>query len=146
MILQVQYCPGDVKVTVQGPQDSPELLHLLSLLQEEKKQFWAWDERGDAVPISPKSIIWAETVDNKVFVYTLDAFYEIPMGLAELENKWGSFGFFRCAKSSVINLNAIRALRSCPGGRIEAMMATGEKVMVSRRYSSLLRERIQEGD
>ena len=94
MILQVQYCPGDVKVTVQGPQDSPELLHLLSLLQEEKKQFWAWDERGDAVPISPKSIIWAETVDNKVFVYTLDAFYEIPMGLAELENKWGSFGFF----------------------------------------------------
>lgn len=55
-----------------------------------------------------------------------------------------SFGLFRCAKSFVINLNAVRSLRSCPGGRIEAVMITGEKVIVSRRYSALLRERIQE--
>lgn len=145
MNLRVEYCPGDIEVTVRGPKDSSELLRILSLLQEDNKKFWGWDDHKVAVAISPKSIIWAEMVDNKVFVYTSDAMYETSMGLAELENKWERCGFFRCAKSFVINLNAVQSLRSCPGGRIEAIMTTGEKVIVSRRYSALLRERIQEG-
>lgn len=145
MNLRVEYCSGDVEVTVRGPEDDPELLRILSLLQEEHKRFWGWDEQRVAVAIAPTSIIWAEMVDNKVFVYTSDAMYETAMGLAQLENQWEQYGIFRCAKSFVINLNAVQSLRSCAGGRIEARMVTGEKVMVSRRYASLLRERIQEG-
>ena len=144
MDLRVEYCPGDIEVTVRGPENSPELLRILALLQEDNQRLWGWDEQKAAVMISPNSIVWAEMVDNKVFVYTPDAMYETSTGLAKLEAQWESFGLFRCAKSFVINLNAVRSLRSCPGGRIEAVMITGEKVIVSRRYSALLRERIQE--
>ena len=82
---------------------------------------------------------------KKVFVYTEKAMYQITLGLSDLEGRWEEMGFFRCAKSVVINLNAVTSLRSCPGGRIEARMVTGEKVVVSRRYAPLLRARIQEG-
>ena len=95
--------------------------------------------------ISPSEIIWAETVENRVFVYTKNALYQIALRLGELESRWEEQGLFRCAKSAVINLNAVRRLHSSPGGRIEAEMDTGERVMISRRYAPLLRDRIQEG-
>ncbi len=145
MNFRVEDCPGDIEIIIRGPKDSPELARIRSLLQEDNERLWGWDDHRVAVAISPKAIVWAEMVDNKVFVYTSDAIYETSMGLAELENKWEAFGFFRCAKSFVINLHAVQSLRSCSGGRIEAIMATGEKVIVFRRYSPLLRERIQEG-
>ncbi len=145
MEVRVEYSSGDVEVVVRGPKDSPELLRILDLLNADNQRLWDLDEEKRAVPISPKSIVWAEVVDNKAFVYTENSFYEVSVGLGELENRWESLGIFRCAKSSVINLNAVHALRSCPGGRIEAIMVTGEKVMVFRRYAPLLRGRIQEG-
>lgn len=141
--LKVEHCLGEVEVTIKGPKNSPELLRILSLLQTDIQRFWVLDEQHVAIAISPKSIVWAEMVDNKVFVYTQQGMYETSMSLAELENKWEQLGLFRCAKSCVINLNAITSLRSCPQGRIEAIVSTGEKVIVSRRYAAILRERIQ---
>ena len=42
----------------------------------------------------------------------------------------------------MINLHHIRSLKSQPGGRIQATLETGEKLMVSRHYAPLLRERL----
>ena len=80
MDLRVEYCPGDIEVTVRGPENSPELLRILALLQEDNQRLWGWDEQKAAVMISPNSIVWAEMVDNKVFVYTPDAMYETSTG------------------------------------------------------------------
>lgn len=42
----------------------------------------------------------------------------------------------------VVNLHGIRQLKSCAGSRIEATMRNGEKVIISRHYGPLLRERL----
>ena len=42
----------------------------------------------------------------------------------------------------MVNLHRIRRLVSQGGGRIEATLETGEKLIVSRRYAPLLRERL----
>ena len=42
----------------------------------------------------------------------------------------------------VVNLHHIKELRSRPAGRIEALLETGERLMVSRHYAPLLRERL----
>jgi DNA-binding LytR/AlgR family response regulator len=42
----------------------------------------------------------------------------------------------------VVNLHRIRSLSSREAGRIEAILETGERLMVSRRYAPLLRERL----
>ena len=145
MEISVEYHPGEVQVIVRGPEDSEELLRILSLLRGEQDKLWGWDEHRTMVAISPQQIIWAEMVENKVFVYTEKAMYQTFFGLSDLEGRWEEMGFFRCANSVVNNLNPVTSLRSCPGGRIEARMVTGEKVVVSRRYAPLLRARIQEG-
>lgn len=96
-----------------------------------------------AVPV--RDIVWGEVVDEKVFIYTASEMYQTTLGLGMLESRWERLGLFRCAKSTLVNLNAIQALRSLGGNRIEATLKNGEKIVVSRRYAPLLRERIQDG-
>ena len=64
------------------------------------------------------------------------------MKLYELEEILGPIGFFRNAKSQIINIAKIKSL--CPdfGGKIEAEMENGEKVIISRQYSKRFKERI----
>ena len=62
--------------------------------------------------------------------------------LAELEERWAATGLLRYGKSCVVNLYAIRRLRSCGAGRIEAALTTGEKIMISRHYAPALREKL----
>ena len=142
MQIHVEPSPGEVHVTVRGPVDSEEVLRILAVLRGTQK-LWVLDEHRNLVAVAPEEVVWCEVVEDKVFVYTERTIFESPLGLGELESRWEQAGFFRCAKSAVINLAAIRRLKSCSGGRIEAELATGERVMISRRYAPFLRERIK---
>ncbi len=66
----------------------------------------------------------------------------LSLPLAELEDRWGDLGLFRCGKSWAVNLHEIRKLKSCPAGKIEALLSTGEKLLISRHYALMLRERL----
>ena len=70
------------------------------------------------------------------------AFYQTALTLAELEGRYGELGYLRVSKSAVINLHRIRSLKSRTGGRIEASLENGERLVVSRHYAPLLRERL----
>lgn len=145
MDLVIEHRPGDVRVILQGPAGSAEMQHILSLLQNSSDQLWCLDEEKNSVALSARQVFWAETVDDKLFVYTEHSVYQAPGSLTALELRWEPFGFFRCGKSTAINLNAVQSLRSRPGGRIEAVLKTGEKVIISRRYAPALREKLQGG-
>lgn len=145
MELQVTYCPGPVRVLVQGPADSQEMQEILERLQGNTDGLWVTDEQRNAVRITSKEVVWAEVIEEKTFIYTAEAMYQSSCSLAALEAKWEHAGFFRCGKSTAFNLNAARTLSSRPGGRIEALLQTGEKVVISRRYAPILRDKLQGG-
>ena len=73
-------------------------------------------------------------VDDEVFLYTAAEMYQTALGLGMLESRWEHLGLFRCAKSALVNLNAIQALRSLGGNRIEATLKNGGK---DRCFASL---------
>lgn len=146
MELRILHQPGPVRVTVQGPEDSAELKEILTWLQGSADRLWLIDEEQETVSVSPRDILWAETLEDKVFVYTQKAAYRAPFSLAALELRWGNLGLFRCGKSTVVNLNAVQRLCSRTGGRIEAILPTGEKIIISRRYAPALRAKLQGGE
>lgn len=119
-----------------------EMLGVLSLLRSGLQRMCVWDERRCTTLLTPHEVVYCETVDDRVFVYTGQAMYQTALSLGELESRYGGLGFFRAGKSAVVNLHRIRSLTSREAGRIQATLETGEKLMVSRHYAPLLRERL----
>ena len=145
MDLQVEYGFETVQVIVRGPQGNEEMERIIAMLQGGSDKLWALDEERRTVAISPGTILWAETVEDKTFVYTRGAMYQAECSLTALELRWEGAGLFRCGKSVVVNLNAVCSLRSQPGGRIEAVLESGERIVISRRYAPALREKLLKG-
>lgn len=130
------------EVILRCPALDEEMLGVLSLLRSGLQRLCVWDDSRQTTLLSPNQVVYCETVEEKVFVYTVQAMYQTALGLGELESRYGALGFFRADKSAVVNLHHIQSLSSQGAGRIEATLETGEKLIVSRRYAPLLRERL----
>lgn len=89
--------------------------------------------------LKPGEILYFEYVDSQVFAYTASDVYRTGSSLAQLEKNLPENLFFRCSKNMLVNLNEISSLKSILSGRILATINNGEKIIISRRYASLLR-------
>ena len=130
------------EVILRCAQLDDEMLRVLSLLRSGMQKLLVWNEQRETLPLSVSKVVYCETVEEKTFVYTHDGIYQTALSLAELEDRWGNLGLFRAGKSSVMNLHEIQKLKNCGSGRIEALLTTGEKMIISRRYAPMLRERL----
>lgn len=99
--------------------------------------------KGDKIlQVLPGDIFYFESVDNKVFVYMEKEVYETKMKLYELEEMFENTQFFRASKSAIINLANVRNFSPSFGGRFEACMKNGERLMISRQYVPDLKRRL----
>ena len=92
------------------------------------------------VLVDKKEILFFESVDDKVFVYTLEDVFETKLKLYELEQILPAKNFFRANKAVIVNLNKIKSLSPAFGGRFEAVLKNGYKVIISRSYVPKLKE------
>ena len=143
MKIRIEHAPlEENEVILRCTQLDDEMLRVLSLLRSGMQKLLVWNEHREMLPLSVSQVVYCETVEEKTFVYTHDGIYQTALSLAELEDRWGDLGLFRAGKSSVVNLHEIQKLKNCGSGRIEALLTTGEKMVISRRYAPILRERL----
>lgn len=143
MKIRIEQTPVEEnEVILRCAQLDDEMLRVLSLLRSGMQKLLVWNEQRETLPLSVSKVVYCETVEEKTFVYTHDGIYQTALSLAELEDRWGDLGLFRAGKSSVMNLHEIQKLKNCGSGRIEALLTTGEKMIISRRYAPMLRERL----
>lgn len=90
--------------------------------------------------VEPEDILYFESVDDKVFAYTKDSVYETKLKLYQLEEELPASIFFRANKAVIVNLDKIDSLAPVFGGRFEAVLENGYKVMISRNYLNTLKE------
>lgn len=92
--------------------------------------------------IEHQEIYYFETVEQKVFAYGEEAVYEIKSKLYELEEDLPEQDFLRVTKSMILNLNKIESLSPALGGRFEALLNNGEKIIISRQYVVSLKRKL----
>ena len=92
------------------------------------------------VLVDKKDIFYFESVEEKVFAYTLDDVFQTKFKLYEIEDIFDSNTFFRANKAVIVNINKIKSLTSAFGGRFEAVLKNGYKVIISRNYVPKLKE------
>lgn len=89
---------------------------------------------GEIHLIEPSEVFYFEYVEQKVFVYGKTKVYEIKKKLYELEEMLPKRDFIRVSKACILNLNKIDSLSPALGGRFEAHLKNGEKIIISRQY------------
>ena len=97
---------------------------------------------GQSFLLNPLGILYIESVDKRVFIYTEQEVYETPLRLYELEERLHGDGFFRASKSTLINLSGVRSLRPDFGSRLLLTMNNGERLTVSRQFSGAVKNRL----
>ena len=143
MKITVEHCDTpENEVILRCRELDEEMLHILALLRSGMQSLCAFTEERETVFLSPREVLYAESVEERTWLYCERAVWRTALSLPAREARSEARGFCRGSRSMVVNLHGIRQLKSCAGSRIEATMRNGEKVMISRHYGPLLRERL----
>ena len=93
------------------------------------------------IPIN--SILYIESVDKKTFLYTNNRVLRTSLRLYEIEEQLNTKQFFRCSKSTIINLTKVEKLKPEITRNVIATLSNNEKVIISRRYVSELKKLLE---
>lgn len=97
---------------------------------------------GEVFRIPVKEIFYAESVDNKTYLYARQNVYETKLKLYEIEERFRATKLFRCSKSMIVNIAKIRSVAPSVNGRLEAKLQNGEIVLISRQYVAAFKQKI----
>lgn len=118
-----------------------KLLKLIYAVKAGREKITALQD-GNYFQVAPEEIYYFEAVDNKVFLYLEKEVYETRMKLYELQEIFQGTDFFRASKSCIVNLSKVKRLSPAFNGRFEALMQNGERVIISRQYVPVLKQKL----
>ena len=139
--IEIQEGFEDIAVIIKCPEVTDDIRKLESMLHGQSPKFLC-TKKGAVFLVDKRDILYFESVDKRCFVCTANDIYESSLRLYEIEEMLSDAGFLRSAKAQILNIAKIRSL--CPdfGGRIEVVMDNNERMIVSRQYAKLLKERL----
>lgn len=85
--------------------------------------------------IRTKDILFIETDKRNIIVHTVERDFRSNKGIEELEAQLKDYGFFRCHKSYLVNLERVRKI-----DKFYAHFVDGKKAMISTRKYSEMKE------
>lgn len=100
-------------------------------------------EAGKVYFVTAGEIYYLESVDKKCFIYCKEKVHQAESRLYELESELKAAGFVRISKSVILNIEVLKAIKSLPNSRLEATLHNGEKVFITRKYLSEIKDMLQ---
>jgi len=139
--INIDKCYGETEITINCAVMSDELEKVMAALRALDFKLTGTKD-GQTHILDANQILYIDTVDKKTFLYTKSDVYETNLRLYELEENLSASDFFRAGKSSIINFNKIKSLKSDIDGRIIVMMENNEKLIVSRQYAEFIKNKL----
>lgn len=89
-------------------------------------------------------IFYFEAVENKVFAYVEKEVYEVNYKLQKLTELLERTSFIQTARTIILNINKIDRVSTLVNGRIGAVLANGEKMIITRAYARGFKKKLSE--
>ena len=122
-----------------------EVREIVSFVKSRQGQISAMQD-GKRFEVPVADLFYAESVDNRVFLYTAAESYETRLKLYELEDMLKEKTFLRISKSMIVNLMKITCVRPALNGRFSAILKNGEEILISRKYVPALKRVLKGGE
>lgn len=100
-----------------------------------------WNGKSFLIPLD--EILYFDTTDRKTFLYTNKQVYECRKALIEVENELSNTTVIRISKETLLNTTALVNVEPYPNHRLMAELSNGENLIISRKYISILQNRLR---
>lgn len=127
-----------LQVIIKCRQIDEEILRLRSHIELFDRKLPAKKE-NELHFINLSDVLYFESVDNRIYLYTEKDVLEIKQRLYELEYLLSDKDFIRISKSQIVNIQKIASLKPELNRSILATMCNGERLSISRKYVKPLR-------
>ena len=98
------------------------------------------EDGGVFVPVATADVLWAEAAGDYTKLHTRTKTYLASQGIGALADRLDPGRFARVHRSTVVALDALRALERDNSGGFVARLADGAVVRVSRTYADTIRD------
>ncbi len=132
---------SETELTITCQKLTPEIDKIIALLRIMNQQIIGMKDNESYV-LDTEQILYAETVDKNLFLYTFDGVYETRLKLYELEERLADVGFLRISRSCILNLSNVSSLAADFDRRILVTLDNNEKLIVSRQYADEFKKRL----
>lgn len=124
---------GEVEVLIKCGRRNEKIEKLISAIQLNSQTIIGKSE-GKTYFIPLEEILYIDTVDEKVFLYTNEKVYETDLRLYEIEVITGDTPVMRVNKSTILNLMKVDHVEPMLNGKIKAILFNRETIIISRLY------------
>lgn len=133
-------CP-DIEVSILCPAIDGRVQALIAAVNALELKLLG-EADGDTRIVPAASVLYIESVDGRTFLYREDAVLESRLRLYELEDLLAGTEFIRASKSALVNFAFVRGLRPHGNGRLQLILANGERLIASRQYAPAIRRKV----
>ncbi|WP_346878279.1 LytTR family DNA-binding domain-containing protein [Clostridium sp. UBA7791] len=131
----------DVEIVINCKTIDKNVTRIISKLKALEEKITG-NKDGKIFILDTNEIFYFESVDKKTFIYMDKEVLQTHLRLYELEERLKNTDFFRGSKSTIINLRKVRNIVPMFGGRIEILLDNDEKLVVSRQYVPILKNKL----
>ena len=97
---------------------------------------------GELFFIPLNNILYFESVDKAVYIYTDKQVYRSSAKLYVLEEQLADTYFSRVSKTTILNLKKLNSVRSAKNAKLEGLLVNKEKILISRQYVAEIKKRL----
>ena len=131
----------EAEITVRCPVMTGELQEIVAALSLAGNTV-AGMSSGETHFVPLGAVLYFESVDDRVFFYTVEGTFETAAKLYQIEEKLTHTSFVRISKSTIVNLRKVTRMRREPNARLLVTLTTGEALVVSRQYMPGIKEKL----
>ena len=144
MIIKVEQdlTKKEIEVLIRHHDMHREVERIVSLIQLAEKQIQC-NLNGEEKLVNVSDIYYIESVDKKTFVYCENDVYRTELRLYQLLEILSKSSFIQVSKSCILNLNMLDSFRPLLNSRLEALLKNGERIYVTRKYLSMVKQELQ---
>ena len=132
---------ANTEVIIRTPKITQEIEKMIALMRMINMQIGV-RHNDETYLLDIEKILYIDTVDRKILVYTEDEIYESDLKLYEIEMELVERDFLRVSKQTIVNLKKVKSLRAEFDRKIRLTLQNGEQIIVSRMYSDELRRKL----
>ena len=97
---------------------------------------------GEIFFIPLNSILYFESVDKTVYIYTEKQVYKSSARLYILEEQLVETYFARVSKTTILNLKKLSSVKSAKNAKLEGTLVNKEKILISRQYVPEIKKKL----